>query len=59
VIRWHERSSSFRAYQKNVASIVSSMTKAQRSLDDIKRLAGPTRPHSWALPAASRATRRH
>jgi hypothetical protein len=38
--RWHERSSSYRAYQKNVASIVASMTKAQRSLDDIKRLAG-------------------
>ncbi len=38
--RWHERSSSFRAYQKSVAPIVASMTKAQRSLDDIKRLAG-------------------
>ena len=38
--RWHERSSSFRAYQKNVAPIVESMVKAQRSLDDIKRLAG-------------------
>jgi hypothetical protein len=38
--RWHERSSSFRAYQKNVAPIVASMVRAQRSLDDIKRLAG-------------------
>ena len=38
--RWHERSSSFRAYQKNVGPIIGSMLKAQLSLDDIKRLAG-------------------
>ena len=38
--RWHERSSSFRAYTKNIAPILASMLKAQRSLDDIKRLAG-------------------
>ena len=38
--RWHERSSSFRAYKKNVAPILESMLKAQRTLDDIKRLAG-------------------
>jgi len=38
--QWHERASSFRAYQKNVAPILSSMAGAQRSLDDIKSLAG-------------------
>lgn len=38
--QWHERASSFRAYQKNIAPILSSMARAQRSLDDIKSLAG-------------------
>lgn len=38
--RWHERASSFRAYSRSVAPIVESMTRAERSLDDIKRLAG-------------------
>jgi hypothetical protein len=38
--RWHERSSSFRAYRKGVAPILAAMQRAQRSLDDIKRLAG-------------------
>jgi hypothetical protein len=38
--RWHERASSFRAYRKGVAPIVAAMVRAQRSLDDIKRLAG-------------------
>lgn len=38
--RWHERASSFRAYKKNIAPVLASMTRAQRSLDDIKRLAG-------------------
>jgi hypothetical protein len=38
--RWHERASSFRAYGKGVAPVLSGMQRAQRSLDDIKRLAG-------------------
>ena len=38
--RWHERASSFRAYRKGVAPILAAMQRAQRSLDDIKRLAG-------------------
>jgi hypothetical protein len=38
--RWHERASSYRAYKKNIAPILSAMTRAQRSLDDIKRLSG-------------------
>jgi hypothetical protein len=38
--QWHERASSYRAYQKSVAPIVTSMVRARRNLDDIKRLAG-------------------
>jgi hypothetical protein len=38
--QWHERASSYRAYKMGVAPIVNAMTRAQRSLDDIKRLAG-------------------
>jgi hypothetical protein len=38
--RWHERASSYRAYSKNIAPILKSMLRAQRSLDDIKRLSG-------------------
>jgi hypothetical protein len=38
--QWHERASSYRAYQKRIAPVLASMTRAQRSLDDIKRLAG-------------------
>ena len=38
--QWHERASSYRAYKKGVAPILVTMTRAQRSLDDIKRLAG-------------------
>jgi hypothetical protein len=38
--QWHERVSSFRAYQKNIAPVLASMARAQRSLDDIKSLAG-------------------
>jgi hypothetical protein len=38
--QWHERASSYRAYQKSVTPILRSMVRAQRSLDDIKRLAG-------------------
>jgi hypothetical protein len=38
--RWHERMSTFRGYLKAVEPIVSGMSRAQRSLDDIKRLAG-------------------
>jgi hypothetical protein len=38
--RWHERASSYRAYQKSVAPVLTSMARAQRNLDDIKRLAG-------------------
>ena len=39
--QWQERVSSFRAYKKNIEPILASMARAQRSLDDIKRLAGP------------------
>lgn len=38
--QWHERASSYRAYKKSVAPILNAMARAQRSLDDIKRLAG-------------------
>ena len=38
--QWHERASSYRAYKKSVTPIMNAMTQAQRSLDDIKRLAG-------------------
>jgi hypothetical protein len=38
--QWHERASSYRAYTKNVAPVMNAMAQAQRSLDDIKRLAG-------------------
>ena len=38
--RWHERASSYRAYQRMVAPIFAALTRAQRPLDDIKRLAG-------------------
>ena len=38
--KWHERVSSYRAYRKSVGPVVTTMARAQRSLDDIKRLAG-------------------
>jgi hypothetical protein len=38
--QWHERASSYRAYKKNIGPVLASMVRAQRSLDDIKRLAG-------------------
>ena len=38
--RWQERASSFRAYKKNIAPVLATLVRAQRSLDDIKRLAG-------------------
>lgn len=38
--RWQERASSFRAYTKNIVPILNTMARSQRSLDDIKRLAG-------------------
>ncbi len=38
--QWHERASSYRAYKTGVAPILNTMVRAQRSLDDIKRLAG-------------------
>jgi hypothetical protein len=38
--RWQERVGSFRVYMKAVTPIVDSLRRAQRSLDDIKRLAG-------------------
>jgi hypothetical protein len=38
--QWQERESSFRAYRKSIAPILQTMARAQRSLDDIKRLAG-------------------
>ena len=38
--QWQERASSFRAYKKQIAPVLASMTSAQRGLDDIKRLAG-------------------
>ncbi|HUP40705.1 MAG TPA: hypothetical protein VM115_11340 [Vicinamibacterales bacterium] len=38
--RWHERASSYRAYKKSIAPILNVMARAQRSLDDIKRLSG-------------------
>jgi hypothetical protein len=38
--RWRERAASYRAYKTGVAPIMNAMTRAQRSLDDIKRLAG-------------------
>jgi hypothetical protein len=38
--RWHERASSYRAYKKNVAPMLNVMSRARRTLDDIKRLSG-------------------
>lgn len=38
--KWHERVSSYRAYRKSISSVLTTMSRAQRSLDDIKRLAG-------------------
>jgi hypothetical protein len=38
--KWQERASSFVAYRKSVAPILTTLLRAQRSLDDIKRLAG-------------------
>jgi hypothetical protein len=38
--QWRERAGSFRAYTKVVSPIVGSLVRAQRHLDDIKRLAG-------------------
>jgi hypothetical protein len=38
--QWHERASSFGAYKKNIAPVLSALVRAQRSLDDIKQLAG-------------------
>jgi hypothetical protein len=39
--QWTERVGAFRAYEGAVGPIVSALTRAQRGLDDIKRLAGP------------------
>ena len=38
--QWQERTGSYRAYRKVVAPIIDGLEQAQRSLDDIKRLAG-------------------
>jgi len=38
--QWAERAGSFRAYKKAVAPIIEVMARAQRTLDDIKHLAG-------------------
>ena len=38
--QWHERASSFTAYKKNIAPVLATLVRAQRSLDDIKQLAG-------------------
>jgi hypothetical protein len=38
--QWHERAATFRSYKKRIAPTLEAMVKAQRSLDDIKRLAG-------------------
>jgi hypothetical protein len=38
--RWTERTGSFRAYSSAIAPILAVMTRAQKSLDDIKNLAG-------------------
>lgn len=38
--QWLERAGSYRAYRRVVAPIVEGLVRAQRSLDDIKRLAG-------------------
>ena len=38
--QWQERASSFRAYKKQIAPVLSTMIRSKRSLDDIKRLAG-------------------
>lgn len=38
--QWHERAGSYRAYTKAVAPIIGGLVRAQRHLDDIKRLAG-------------------
>jgi hypothetical protein len=38
--QWQERASSYRAYKKNVGPVLASMVRSQRTLDDIKRLAG-------------------
>jgi hypothetical protein len=38
--RWQERVGSYRAYLKAIAPIVDTLTRAQRDLDNIKRLAG-------------------
>ena len=38
--QWQERASSFRVYKKSIAPVLTAMVRAQRSLDDIKRLAG-------------------
>lgn len=38
--QWQERAGSYRAYTKVVAPIIAGLQRAQRNLDDIKRLAG-------------------
>ncbi len=38
--QWAERAGSFRSYMKAVAPIIAAMGRAQRTLDDIKHLAG-------------------
>lgn len=38
--QWQERIGSFRAYMKSVAPVVETLARAERTLDDIKRLAG-------------------
>ncbi len=38
--QWQERAGSYRAYKRVVAPVISGLLRAERSLDDIKRLAG-------------------
>jgi hypothetical protein len=38
--QWQERAPGFRAYKQSIAPVVASIVRAQRALDDIKRLAG-------------------
>ena len=38
--QWYERASSYRAYKRSVAPVLAAMVQTQRTLDDIKRLAG-------------------
>jgi hypothetical protein len=47
--QWHERAGSYRAYTKVVAPIVDGLVRAQRDLDNIKRLAGSDATLLFAL----------